>query len=462
MLQVLIFAGTGILAMLAEVINLDKFMSYIFRAGILACVLSIFYTGGTEVPEWTNGMMNSDSFSSGFALAVCGILALWTFAFARDLGEDDTRNDIITLVSFSIAGGMMMLSFNNLVMLFLGIEIMSIPVYVLAGASKKRLKSNEAAFKYFLMGAFASGILLFGMVFLYGATGSFDIAEIGNYFQQNAGNLSSFFKLGVMLMTFALAFKVSAVPFHFWTPDVYEGAPNAITAFMATIIKAFAVAGAFRFYFMVFGESNDSYMAGLASIAILTMLVGNFIGAVQDNPKRLLAYSSIGHVGFMLVAIMVNGTQGMQALVYYILSYSIAALLAFYITNKMLVHDDFYWSIGDFKGLGKRNKLMAAGMTLALLSMAGIPPLAGFFGKYFIFSAAFAKGHIYVVVAGILASLVAVYYYFKFIIDMYVKDADEDQHDVPSTTRENITIWVMMALIVLIGVAPDLILKNVF
>jgi NADH-quinone oxidoreductase subunit N len=455
MLQILILSAIGVLAMISEVLNFKKAMPYIAIVGAGVTIASIILHWGTT-NSWFGHMMVDDNFGQAFMLIASIVFLLWLLLFSDMFKKEETISDFISLLSFAMVGGFMMVSFSNLAMLFLGIEILSIPVYVLAGSNRRSLKSNESAFKYFLMGAFASGILLFGIAFLYGATGTFDVTEMAAAYKANSAAMPYFFGLGILLVIFALSFKISAVPFHFWTPDVYEGAPNQVTAFMATLVKAFAAAASFRLFYELFGGVVTTHTAGIAALSALTMIVGNVLGAIQDNPKRILAYSSIGHAGFMLLAILVNGTGGAQALLYYVAAYSVASLLAFFIINKVLVKEDFYWSVGDFNGLVKRNKLMAIGMTVALLSMAGIPPLSGFFAKYFIFSAAFKNGYSWLVIVAIIASLIGVYYYFKFIIGMFMREPDSDSESkIELTSMEQILIVGLIVIVVLLGILPD-------
>lgn len=456
MLQLLMFGGIGLLAMVSEVLGFSRIMSLLFRLGTLACIASLFVNYGVDT-AWFGNMMTEDRFSQAFILTACLMLATWTFGFGRKIGEDQYRNDYIALFSFSMVGGVMMLSYTNLVMLFLGLEILSIPLYVLVGSQKRNLKSNESAFKYFLMGAFASGIMLFGITFLYGATGTFDLHEMAAS-ALSGGKYPVFFHVGMALLIFSFAFKMAAVPFHFWAPDVYEGAPNPMTVYMAALVKTFAIASAFRFFYLVFGGEAGNYSIILAIMSGLSMLGGNILGAVQDNPKRLLAYSGIGHAGFMMITIIVNGETGANALLYYSVVYSLSLFLAFFVLDKVLIHDDFYWSIGDFKGLAKRNPYLAISMVISLLSMAGIPPLGGFFAKLFVLKAAFINGYELLVLAGLLGSLIAVFYYLKFIISMYSRNPDSDvAPKIELNYWDKLVMGFLSITLLGLGLFPDLI-----
>lgn len=456
MLQLMIFGGIGLLAMVSEVLGFSRIMSLLFRVGTLVCIASLFVNYGLDI-TWFGNMMVEDRFSQAFILTTCLMLATWTFGFGRKIGEDEYRNDYIALFSFSMVGGVMMLSYTNLVMLFLGLEILSIPLYVLVGSSKRNLKSNESAFKYFLMGAFASGIMLFGIAFLYGAAGTFDLHQMA--LQANTGgSFPVFFHMGMVLLIFAFAFKMAVVPFHFWAPDVYEGAPNAMTVYMAALVKTFAIASAFRFFYIVFGGEAGIYSSLLVGMSAVSMLLGNIIGAVQDNPKRLLAYSGVGHAGFMLMAVIVNGEIGANALLYYSVVYSLSLFLAFFVLDKVLIHDDFYWSIGDFKGLAKRNPWLAMSMAVALLSMAGIPPLGGFYAKLFMLKAAFTNGHYVLIWTGLIGSLIAMYYYLKFIINMYSRNPDSDvDSKLTLNYWDKLVMGFIGSTLLILGLFPDLV-----
>jgi NADH-quinone oxidoreductase subunit N len=457
MLQIFLLTGLGILAMLSEVFNFKKAMPYIAKlTAVLAAGASIVHWG--ENHQWFGNMLQDDNFAQGFIFITSILFGIWLIISNDLFDNEDTIPDYISLASFAMVGGYMIVSFTNLAILFLGIEILSIPVYVLAGSNRKNLKSNESAFKYFLMGAFASGILLFGMTFIYGATGSFNTNTIGQVFSNGKLASTSFFHVGILMVIFAMAFKISAVPFHFWTPDVYEGAPNKITAFMASLVKAFAVAAMFRLISHLL-NGNTEYIIGLSGIAALTMIVGNLLGAVQDNPKRLLAFSSVGHAGFLLIPILVNSSDSSATLLYYSFAYGLSTLLAFFILDKVLVKNDFYWSVGDFSGLIKRNSTLAVGMTIALLSMAGIPPLSGFFAKYFVFLDAFKNGYSWLVICAIIASLIGIFYYFRFIISMFNGKLDKDmsEHIEISNSDKYIIIFISV-LIIGLGIFPDYII----
>jgi NADH-quinone oxidoreductase subunit N len=353
----------------------------------------------------------------------------------------------------------MLCSYTHLSMLFLGIEILSIPVYVLAGSNKASLYSNESAFKYFLLGSFASGFLLLGIAFVYGAIGSFNILQIASSALVHYGISQKLLIAGLLLILFAMAFKMSAVPFHFWAPDVYTGSPTVITAFMATVVKIGAIAGFLRLFGIVVTFYKD-YNVVLLLIAVLTIVVGNIIAATQSNVKRLLAYSSIGHAGFMILGIALFGSAIPFVTWYYLLAYSLASIAAFWVLLIVSRHensDDIY----AFTALAKRNPLLAVTMTIALLSMAGIPPLSGFFAKYFILTNVLLNGQTLIAVIAILASLIGVYYYFKLIIAMF-GGSDDLAPAIKISFATKASLVLISLLTILAGLVPDLIFRLVF
>jgi len=399
-------------------------------------------------------MFNFDSFALAFSgvaiLSTALIIGLTHWGF-RNL--NDTLGDNYGLLLFSVCGALVMFSFTNMTMLFLGIEILSIPLYVLAGSRRDDLASNEAALKYFLMGAFATGILLFGMTLVYGATASFDLGTISRAIE--SGSVSpGMLNVGILLIIIGLSFKVSAVPFHFWAPDVYSGSPNLVTAFMATVVKTAAFAAFYRLFSMAFGGAESFWSLPVAVMAGLTMTVANVTALFQTNFKRMMAYSSVSHAGYLLLAILAINTAGSdQSMLFYTLSYSIATICAFgaYIAVAEPSGDG---SFATFNGLGQRQPFLAAVLAISMLSLAGIPPTAGFFGKYFLFTAAFVK-YPWLVVLAVVNSAISIYYYFKVIIAMYFNRDHETANEavtVPSSVR-----WVVLAgllLIALMTLAP--------
>jgi NADH-quinone oxidoreductase subunit N len=329
----------------------------------------------------------------------------------------DTLGDNYGLILFSLCGALCMFSFTNMVMLFLGIEILSIPMYVMAGSRRDEPESNEAALKYFLMGAFATGFLLFGIALVYGATASFDLQVIARAIAEGKHSLGML-HMGILLMLVGLSFKVSAVPFHFWAPDVYTGSPNLVTAFMSTVVKTAGFAAFYRLFSSAFVDAIDFWGITVAAIAALTMTLANVTALFQTNFKRMMAYSSISHAGYLLLAVLAIGQAGSAgAMLLYTLSYSIATICAFAV-YILVAEQNNDASLDAFNGLSKREPFLAAVMVISMLSLAGIPPTAGFFGKYFLFTAAFER-YPWLIGLAVINSAISIYYYFKVIIAMY-------------------------------------------
>jgi NADH-quinone oxidoreductase subunit N len=357
-------------------------------------------------------------------------------------------------VIFAVVGSVIMASFNNMAMLFLGIEILSMSLYVLAGSRKDSLSSTEAAFKYFLMGSFATGFLLFGIALIYGATGSFHIHTIAQTIAANPAGLPTFFYAGVLMMLIGLAFKISAVPFHFWAPDVYSGSPTTVTAFMSTVVKVAAIAAFIRIFSSCFVAVESTWSLVLQVIMILTLVIPNITAVYQNNVKRMLAYSSVGHVGYILLAFTSSPTET-GTIFYYLTTYSVASLAAFSVLHLVEGNSEEI-TVDYFNGLYKKNSWLAVTITIALLSLAGIPPLAGFFGKYMVFAQAINHGYTGLVIVAVITSLIGVYYYFRVIIAMYFKESSAPT--ITLTASHKLLLFVLIALTFALGLFPDAIM----
>jgi len=388
------------------------------------------------------------AFSAVLLVSTVLLIGLTSWGFR---GLHDTLGDNYALLLFSLCGALCMASFTNLVILFLGIEILSIPLYVLAGSRRDDLPSNEAALKYFLMGAFATGFLLFGIALIYGATATFDLKTIAGAIGDGRHSVGML-HVGILLILVGLGFKVSAVPFHFWAPDVYTGSPNLVTAFMATVVKTAGFAAFYRLFSMAFAGAESFWSVAVAVMAALTMTLANMTAIFQTDFKRMMAYSSISHAGYLLLAILAIGQAGSAgAILLYTLTYSIATICAFgcYIAVAEPGGDG---SFEAFKGLGKRQPFLAAVMAISMLSLAGIPPTAGFFGKYFLFTAAFGE-YPWLVILAVINSAISIFYYFKIIIAMYfVREDSTLAVPVPMAVRWVVLVGVL--LIVLLTLAP--------
>jgi NADH-quinone oxidoreductase subunit N len=388
--------------------------------------------------------------------------------------EGSARAEFYALLLFSTIGMMIMASAADLLTLFLGLETLSIPIYVLAGYHRDRIRSNEAGLKYLLMGAFASGFLIYGIAFIYGATGTLRLRFIAERLAElgPAGiTASPFMLIGVALLFVGFAFKVAAVPFHMWTPDVYEGAPTVITAYMSVAVKAAAFAGLLRVLLTLVPFQSLIGLVGNALwwIAVITMIFGNIIALAQDNIKRMLAYSSISHAGYLLVGVLAvmnlgTTTMAMASILYYLIAYTLMNIGAFAVVLLVARQGDKYEKIDDFAGLGKKHPALAAAMSLFLVSLAGIPPTAGFFGKFYLFGAAVTAGMIPLVVIAVLNSLVSVAYYFRPIMAMYFRPAPEDDEQrgpIQIPYGVEFTLYFTATAVLLIGIIPNRIIPLV-
>lgn len=450
--------GLGILCLLFEIFNLRKGiipMTVIGLLGTLGLTASEYNAPSALYDNISYNMIVVDNYSVAFSCLFI-VIAIFLIALSHNFYNDQLTkiSDYIALKIFLLAGAVAMVSFGNLAMFFLGLEVLSIVLYVLAASNRLSLKSNEAGMKYFLMGAFASGILLFGICLIYGAMGTFDIAEIAGL-TASAELPDRWFFIGLLLMVVGMLFKIAAVPFHFWAPDVYEGSPALTTALMSTLAKITAMAALYKLvtemnvpYSVVFGNV-------IAIVSVASMTVGNVMALRQVNVKRMLAFSGISHAGFMLMTLL--GDKDMSGLLlYYAAAYALAGIAAFcvllYVTKNKGSEDIF-----NFDGLGKTNPLMAAMLTISLLSMAGIPIFAGFFAKFMLFSETISGGYLYVVIAAVINSIISVGYYFKLILAMYTKDAIAERS--PDTFIFGTVAVVAMALNIAIGIWPSFVMN---
>lgn len=455
MKALILLSSLGLIALLAEIFSFKKLLYPIVLLGLITTfTLNIFDWNAAHNTFYN--MLRFDNFAVAFTSVIIGVAFLWFLMAEGFFKEESNQSDYFALVLFALSGAVIMVSYTNMAMLFLGIEILSIPMYILAGSRKEDLASNEAAFKYLIMGAFATCFLLFGIALIYGATGSFDLAGIASAVATNTSSVSSIFYVGVLLMLVGMAFKVSAAPFHFWAPDVYQGAPTVITAFMATIVKTAAFAAFLRLFYTAFMNAGHTWMHVVAVMAALTLLVGNITAVVQTSTKRMLAYSSVAHAGYMLLALLAANRYSNSSILFYATAYSIGSIATFSIIS-IVANAKNSDGVDSFNGLAKRNPLLAFVMTVSLLSLAGIPPTAGFFAKYFIFTSAFMAGNTELVLIAVIASLIGVYYYFRLIIAMYFKDGDGETIGV--NMNHKLLLVVIAIAIIALGLCPDFLIR---
>jgi len=447
-----LICGLGIASLIAEIISLKKWLVIFVMIGVASAAVIATLDWNTST-SYFNDMLRIDNISIAFSTLICAVGALWIWMAYDYFNNNETHiTDQTALVLFALVGALILVSFNNMAMLFLGIEILSISLYVLAGSKKDSIFSNEAAFKYFLMGSFATGFLLMGIALIYGATGSFDLIKISQFTSDHHAALPGFFYAGVLMVMIGMAFKVSAVPFHFWAPDVYQGSPISITAFMSTIVKIAAFAAFLRLFLNCFSVVQSTWLFTLQAISLATIILSSITAVYQSNIKRILAYSSVGHAGYVLLAMVTGSADANGVIFYYLLAYSVASLLAFTVLTQIEKQTSDI-SINDLRGLFNTNPLLAVSFTIALLSMAGIPPLAGFLGKYLVLNLALSVGYIGFTIVAIITSLIGVYYYFKIIISMFQSAIEWKKQDITFSTR--LLIYLLVILIFVIGILPN-------
>ncbi|MBO3271429.1 NADH-quinone oxidoreductase subunit N [Hymenobacter defluvii] len=421
---------------------------------------------GANAYDWSLG---TQSFFSEmlvvdrYTVAFTGIVVLTTLLllpFSEKYVREGEANlaEYYSLLLFALVGAIMMVAYNNMLMLFIGIEIMSISMYVVAGADKRNARSNEAALKYFLMGAFATGILLFGVALVYGATGTFYLSQLSAAVTNPANaEFTPMLYVGILLIIIGISFKVGAAPFHFWTPDVYEGSPTFFTAYMSTVVKTAGFAAFFKLLLVGFGGAQSFWLPTVLAITILTLLIGNLGAVAQTSVKRMLAYSSISHAGYLFIA-LVAFDQNLSAngIFFYSLAYSVATISAFAVL-KLVADQRQREDYDGFGGLYRTNPLLAGCLTISMLSLAGIPLTGGFFGKFFVFSAAVSQGYIGLVVFALVMSMVSIYYYLRPVIAAYLRPLPENAQPVYVSSFQSVMLVVLALLTVVLGVLPGLV-----
>jgi NADH-quinone oxidoreductase subunit N len=414
----------------------------------------------------TKGMIVFGGYSSFFDILFCMGAILTMFASREYLKREyHEYTEFYSLLIFSVSGMMFIGHANNMLMIFVGIELMSIPFYILAGFIRTNFKSIEASLKYFLLGSFATGFLLYGIGMIYGATGSLGFTEISKSIASGI-NSTTILVIGIGLIIVGLSFKVAAFPFHQWAPDVYHGSPTIVTGFMSTAGKAAAILA-----FMIIARNlmPEKIVSGkfnfdthtlqniIAWISAGTMLVGNITALVQKNVKRMLAYSSVAHAGYLLMGIVANSQLGWQGITFYATAYLFMQIGAFVIVGLIERGDENNLNIEDYAGLSKSHPMLAAMMAMFMLSLAGIPPMAGFFGKYYLFAAAIKSGFTWLTIVAVIATIISMYFYISLIIQMYFKDRTEKELEI-KTGLGLISLIICTIGVLLFGVFPSLLL----
>ncbi|MGC9196807.1 MAG: NADH-quinone oxidoreductase subunit N [Syntrophobacteraceae bacterium] len=436
-------------------------LGYTALAGSFLALGCALFVGHHGAPTSTfGGMVLVDGFSFFLTLVICIILVL-TVLVSLNYGNffDSIRSgEYYSLILLAGVGMIFMAVAGNLILLFVALETMSIAIYALTGFHKKQLKSSEAALKYFLLGAFGSAFLLYGFAFLYGATGSLDIIKIADFIKSHPQLLNmKFLVVAFVLMLAGIGFKISMVPFHMWTPDTYEGAPTSVTGFMATGVKAAAFAALIRVILVPLAPMQHSWVTIMWIAAFLTMTVGNIIALVQDNVKRMLAYSSIAHAGYILLGFIAGTGLAQAGMLYYLLVYAFMNIGAFGVVTLLCRKGEEYTSISDFAGLGFKYPLLGLVMSIFLFSLAGIPPTGGFMGKFYIFTQALRSGYVWLVVVAGVNSVISIYYYLRVVVVMYFNPQPSENSIVVGSVSPGIIIALAAAAtaVLVMGIFPS-------
>ncbi len=429
-----------------------------FLISVLGLVFCGLISAGTIVLSGSafGGMLASGGFASLFS-ALFAVSALLTILLSRDylLMQNAHLGEYYLLVLFATLGMMLMASAADLIIVFLGLELMSVCLYVLAGFMRKRSISNESSLKYFLLGAFATGFLLYGIAFIYGAAGTTSIPFLIDHFTPLAG--SQYFWIGLGLVMVGLAFKVGGVPFHMWIPDVYQGSPTTVSGFMSTGAKA----AAFSAFILVFAHpqfaEQPRLRTALAVLSAASMILGNLVAVSQSNIKRMLAYSSIAHAGYMLAGLAAMNQSGRDGILFYLIVYTFMNLGAFGVLSVLEREEEKNLTFDDYAGLALKRPFLAALMAVFMLSLAGIPPMAGFFAKYYLFVAAVQADLTWLAIVGVLTSIVSVYYYLRLIMAMYFRDGSPTE-SLPISRIGIATIAIAALLVIVLGIYPSSVL----
>ncbi len=407
------------------------------------------------------GVIVADHFGL-FITLVLVVIGIMTILFSAPVVERDRipAGEYYALVLFAIVGMIMMATATDLLVIFIALEVLSLAVYVLTGIRRENAAGTEAAFKYFLLGAFSSAFFLYGIAFTYGLAHSTHLNAVTGYFARETSTDNPLALLAVGLLLVGFAFKVSAVPFHMWTPDAYEGAPAVVSGFMSTAVKAAAFAAFARVFLSAFYPMNTEWVPVLWLVAAATMIVGTVVGVAQTNLKRMLAYSSIAHAGYIIVGLVAAGANqdvgqvAKPAILFYLLTYGITNVAAFGVIAMLGSKDKANDELRDYAGLWNTHPALAALMTVCLLSLGGLPPTAGFIGKWYIFTAAVSAGYYGLAILGVLTSVVSVFFYIRVVVMMYMAERTEVAAPVPTPAIGMVALAISIVLIFYLGILP--------
>ena len=427
-------------------------LAFVALAGTIGTLIVTLTRWGRDHRGF-HDMVVLDNYALFVDVVICYATALVILLSMDYLRREGVQSgEYYALVLFSASGMTLMAAASDLIVVFLSLELMSLCLYVLAGLFKRRLDSGEASMKYFLLGAFASSFLLYGIALTYGAAGSTNFERIMTAAPGRARDVLFLVGLGLMLVGFG--FKISAAPFHMWAPDVYQGAPTSVTALIATGSKAAAFAALIRLLLSAVRPAQAEWGPLLWGLAAVTMTLGNLVAIAQSNLKRMLAYSSVAHVGYMMVGLVTGGTLGAGAVLYYLFAYTFTTAGTFGVLCLCERAGEEALEVGDYAGLGRRHPALAAALTLFLLSLVGIPPLAGFVGKFYLFGAAVQGGYLWLAVIGVLNSAVAAYYYLRVIVYMYMREPEGPAAGWTPSFAGGVALAVAATGIILLGVMP--------
>jgi NADH-quinone oxidoreductase subunit N len=457
----IILVTTALFVLLADVFKRKEktaFTGFISLAGSIIALACLIMTWPTSGGSSFSGMAFTDGFSFFITLTVLLILIM-TIMISINYQKFFSQincGEYYALILFATCGMTLMAAAGNLILIFVALETMSVSIYVLAAFHKDQLRSTEAALKYFLLGAFASGFLLYGFALIYGATGTLDIVKIGNFISSHPHILHSKLLIaGLVMMTVGFGFKVSMVPFHMWTPDVYEGAPTVITGFMATGVKAAAFAALIRVILVPLISLKTDWTSIMWIAAFLTMTVGNIIALAQDNIKRMLAYSSIAHAGYILIGFVAGTGLAQAGMLFYLLAYAFMNIGAFGVVALLGKEEGEYDQISDFAGLGFKYPMMGVAMAVFMFSLAGIPPSGGFMGKFYIFTEGIKAGYVWLVIFAAINSIISIYYYLRVVVVMYFHPS-EGLVTMPRPSRTTVlALAIACCGILLMGIFPS-------
>lgn len=441
----------------------SRLVPWLTVAGLVAGFITTISMWGTREVAFS-GAWRMGEYSQFFYLIFCAAAAI---AVILSMTHEERRGrfpgEYYTLILFSVVGMMAMASADDLITLIIGLETMSLCAYVLVGLNRHDRRSSEGAIKYFLLGAFASAFLLYGTTLIYGATATTRLGDITAFLSSHGTPPPLLLQIGATLLLVGLGFKVAAVPFHMWAPDAYQAAPTPITGFMATAVKAAGFAAVVRIFGLLFANSAFGMKELLWWIALLSMVVGNFGAVMQMNLKRMLAYSSVAHVGYLLTAIVGSSPgaspQGGTGVLFYLVSYTLMTLGAFGVLVVVGGGEDRRETLVDMAGLGSKSPGIALAMTVFLVSLSGIPPTVGFFGKFYAFGAAVQSGYVGLAVIGVLTSVIGVFYYFRVVVFMYMKPAEKAFLPFRRSIVTDLTLGVLVAAVLYAGIFPESLLN---